>query len=128
MSRQLLNEDLVHPDIRARLGGGHDETVNEVKELAANNPVLIVGMAQNPFCRRVRKTLGQAGIKYRYVEYGSYFKQWRRRLALKMWSGWPTFPMVFVGGRLVGGNRDVEVLLDSGELERLLQESGSEVL
>jgi glutaredoxin-related protein len=37
-----------------------------------------------------------------------------------MWTGWPTFPMVFVRGVLVGGADDVQRLLQSGELKRLL--------
>ena len=45
----------------------------------------------------------RAGIAHHYLEYGSYFSEWRRRNALKMWTGWPTFPMVFVKGALVGG-------------------------
>jgi monothiol glutaredoxin len=35
-------------------------------------------------------------LDFIYLEYGSYTKGWRRRLALKMWTGWPTFPMIFV--------------------------------
>jgi len=46
--------------------------------------------------------------------------QWRRRTALKMWTGWQTFPMVFVKGTLVGGANDVQKLIESGELQRLL--------
>jgi monothiol glutaredoxin len=53
-------------------------------------------------------------------DYGSYLSQWRRRGALKMWSGWPTFPMVFVRGQLVGGADDLQRLLSSGELTQLL--------
>ena len=67
-----------------------------------------------------RKVLDAAGVPYHYLEYGSYFKGWRERLALKMWTGWPTFPMVFVKGSLVGGADDVARLIDSGELNRLL--------
>jgi glutaredoxin-related protein len=37
-----------------------------------------------------------------------------------MWTGWPTFPMVFVRGTLVGGAQDLQALIDSGELKRLL--------
>jgi len=37
-----------------------------------------------------------------------------------MWTGWPTFPMVFVKGVLIGGAADLESLIASGELERLL--------
>jgi len=42
------------------------------------------------------------------------------RLALKMWTGWPTFPMVFVKGMLIGGADDLAKLIASGELKRLL--------
>jgi monothiol glutaredoxin len=52
--------------------------------------------------------------------YGSYFSAWRRRNALKMWPGWPTFPMVFVKGILVGGARDLDRLIASGEFARML--------
>jgi monothiol glutaredoxin len=39
-----------------------------------------------------------------------------------MWSGWPTFPMVFVKGSLVGGAEELGKLIQSGELKRLLGE------
>jgi monothiol glutaredoxin len=35
-----------------------------------------------------------------------------------MWTGWPTFPMVFAKGVLVGGAGELEKLLASGELKR----------
>lgn len=54
------------------------------------------------------------------MEYGSYFKLWRQRNALKMWTGWPTFPMVFVNGTLIGGADDLKRLLASGEFKTLL--------
>jgi glutaredoxin-related protein len=77
-------------------------------------------MAMNPFPRKARRLLDAAGIGYHYLAYGSYLSEWRRRNALKMWTGWPTFPMVFVQGRLIGGANDLERLLASGELQRLL--------
>jgi len=59
-------------------------------------------------------------VPFRYLEYGSYLHEWRRRNALKMWTGWPTFPMIFVKGVLVGGADDVARLIASGELDRRL--------
>jgi glutaredoxin-related protein len=59
-------------------------------------------------------------MPYKYLEYGSYFGPWRRRNALKMWTGWPTFPMVFVKGVLVGGAKELGALIDNGELARML--------
>jgi hypothetical protein len=38
-------------------------------------------------------------VAHTYLEYGSYFSKWKERLAIKLWSGWPTFPQVFVDGR-----------------------------
>ena len=66
------------------------------------------------------KALAAAAIPYKYLEHGSYFSEWQRRLALKMWTGWPTFPLVFVKGTLVGGAQDVKRLIESGELNRML--------
>ena len=79
-------------------------------------------MAGNPWCRRARQSLRDAGVVHHYLEYGSYLSLWRKRNALKMWTGWPTFPMVFVKGRLIGGAQDLTRLLASGELQRLLGE------
>ena len=67
-----------------------------------------------------RKALAQAGIEVHYLEYGSYFSQWRKRNALKMWTGWPTFPMVFVHQVLIGGAKDTKALIDSGELKKMV--------
>ncbi|MBZ8139324.1 glutaredoxin [Rubrivivax gelatinosus] len=120
MPRATLADDHLHPAIRERVAALHADIVHEVQAAIAAEAVVIVGMAQNPFPRRARRLLDAAGIRYRYLEYGSYFGQWRRRNALKMWSGWPTFPMVFVRGVLVGGFDELKALHDSGELRRLL--------
>ena len=122
MPRQTLNEAHLHPAIRDKVANLHADIVHNVQAAAASNPVLVVGMAGNPYCRRVRRTLEAAGIAFKYLEYGSYLSQWRPRSALKMWTGWPTLPMVFVRSSLVGGADDVQKLLDSGELKRLLGE------
>ncbi len=77
-------------------------------------------MAMNPFPGRARRLLDEQGIRYEYLGLGSYFSEWRRRLALKMWTGWPTFPMIFVKRSFVGGYKDLKGLVDSGQLATLL--------
>jgi glutaredoxin-related protein len=37
-----------------------------------------------------------------------------------MWTGWSTFPMVFVKGILVGGSSDLKRLIESGEFSRMI--------
>lgn len=122
MPRPILDEARLHPAIQDRVATLHADIVHNVQAAASSHPVLVVGMAGNPFCRRARKLLEAAGVTHRYLEIGSYFSQWRRRNALKMWTGWPTFPMVFVKGQLVGGCDDLHRLLQRGELNRLLGE------
>ena len=122
MPRTVLDEARLHPAIRDKVVNLHADIVHNVQSASLSNPVLVVGMAQNPFCRKARARLKGAGVAHHYLEYGSYFSQWRDRNALKMWTGWPTFPMVFVKGSLVGGADDLAKLIDSGELNRLLGE------
>ena len=120
MARSTLAEERIHPAVRAKISGHHADIVQEVEAAVAGNDVVVVGMRQNPMPRRARKALDAAGIAYKYLEYGSYFNTWRLRNALKIWSGWPTFPMISVKGVLIGGATDLEKLIGSGELARLL--------
>jgi monothiol glutaredoxin len=116
MPRAILEESHLHPTVREKIAAYHQDTVREVQAAIAAHRVVVVGMAQNPHPRRVQSALRKAGIEFEYLEYGSYLGEWRRRLALKMWTGWPTFPMVFVDGVLVGGANEAEALIASGEL------------
>lgn len=120
MPRLILDEAQIHPAIRDKVANLHLDIVHNVRSAAGSNPVLVVGMAGNPHCRRARKALAAAEVAHQYLEYGSYFSEWRSRNALKMWTGWPTFPMVFVKGTLIGGADDLNRLIASGELRRLL--------
>src|SRR4051812_20095813 len=120
MTRTILGDERIHPAIRAKISSHHADIVQEVEAAVAANDVVVGGMRQNPMPRRARKALDAHGIGYKYLEYGSYLNTWRRRNALKMWTGWPTFPMVFVKGVLIGGATDLEKLIGGGELERLL--------
>jgi len=120
MPRPILDEARIHPAIRERVASHHAEIVREVQQAVSAHDVVVVGMRGNPFPRRARRALDAAGVRHQYLEFGSYLKLWRRRNALKMWTGWPTFPMVFVRGQLVGGADDLQRLIDSGELRKLI--------
>ncbi len=120
MPRATLDEAHVHPAVRERVARHHEAVVTEVRTAIAKHAVVVVGMSGNPYVGKARKVLDAAGVAHQYIGFGSYFSQWRRRNALKMWSGWPTLPMVFVKGVLVGGHDDMKALLDSGELQRML--------
>jgi monothiol glutaredoxin len=95
----------------------HAAVVSEVALAVEKHAVVVVGMAQNPHVGNVRKALREANIEFEYLEYGSYFSEWKKRLAIKQWSGWPTFPQVFVRGVLIGGEDLTKAALADGTLQ-----------
>ena len=117
--RRILPEEKIHPSIKSKIADNHSEIVLEVQDAVANNMVVVVGMALNPEPKKARRMLDRAQIEYKYLEYGSYLNNWYRRNALKMWTGWPTFPMIFINGVLIGGASDLRELLEAGKLSDL---------
>ena len=113
MPRSILEEEKIHPAVRDKVAGYRSEIVQEVQAAVAAHDIVVVGMRQNPFPKKARKLLDDAGLAYQYLEYGSYFGGYRQRLPLKMWTGWPSFPMVFVKGVLIGGASDLEKFLST---------------
>ncbi|MCB9634685.1 MAG: glutaredoxin [Sandaracinus sp.] len=111
MTRHILPEDRVHPAAREKIAANHRDIVEEVEAALREHEWVIVGMAQNPVVKKARTLLKEKGLAFHYLEYGSYLKLWRRRNALKMWTGWPTFPMVFHQGVLIGGFEEAARLL-----------------
>jgi len=118
MPRALLAENRIHPAIRDKIYRVGAEIIAEVEKAIAESEIVVIGMKQNPFPKRARKALDSAGLAYKYLGYGSYLSQYRKRLPLKLWTGWTTFPMVFVKGVFIGGAEDLERLLAGGELKR----------
>ncbi|MBI2394535.1 MAG: glutaredoxin [Deltaproteobacteria bacterium] len=117
MERLVLAADKVSPEARAVTARFHPAIVQEVAAAVARDRVVVVGMAQNPFVRKARQKLEEAGVTFTYLEYGSYLSKWKERLALKLWAGFPTFPMVFVDGTLIGGTSELAPLLREGKLK-----------
>lgn len=98
----------------------HKDFLDEVKRLVDGEDIVVIGMGHNPVVKRARRLLETAGLPYAYIGHGNYLFGYRRRLAVKMWSGWPLFPQVFVKGVLIGGARDLEAELRKGILAQRL--------
>ena len=120
MSRNILDEAHIHPAIRESISNYRRDLVAEVQAAIAANTVVVVGMGLNPFPRKARQILDANGTPYAYLGYGNYFSEWRPRTALKMWTGWPTFPMIFVKGVLIGGATDLQRLIKSGQFATMV--------
>ena len=105
------------------LEGFHESVVEEVRKTVMEQDVVVIGMFLNPHVMYIKKALQKENIAFTYLEYGGYFSQWKQRLAIKMWSGWPTFPQIFVKGTLMGGNKRTQKSLQDGTLQNMLSRS-----
>ncbi|MDH3320813.1 MAG: glutaredoxin [Betaproteobacteria bacterium] len=121
MGRPIFDAARMHPAIRDKIASWGVEIVEQVQLAIEAKPIVVVGMKMNPAPKKARRLLDAAGLQYTYLEYGSYLSGWRKRLPLKLWTGWQTFPMVFVKGVLVGGASDLEKLMASGWLQEMLK-------
>lgn len=118
--RPVLDDSARTSHVADKIAGFHADIVQQVKDAVASDAVVVVGMAQNPFVKKARQTLTEAGVPFTYLEYGSYLKKWKERLAIKMWSGWPTFPQVYVRGTLIGGASETKAALEDGSFKQRL--------
>ncbi len=116
-NRLVLDPARISPAAAEKLKTNHADVVAKVVSAVDAHPIVVVGMAQNPHVKNVRNALKEAGLTFEYLEFGSYFSEWKQRLAIKQWSGWPTFPQVFVRGVLIGGEDLTKAALADGTLQ-----------
>lgn len=115
-----LPSDLRSPHAVKQIEAFHQDYLEEVKRLVATHDIVVVGMGMNPVVKKAKRLLDTANLPYAYIGHGSYLSGYRRRLAVKLWSGWPWFPQVFVKGVLIGGARDLEAELSHGIVQKRL--------
>ena len=125
MPRNILSSDRIHSSIQETVTSNQQEIMNEVLQAVESQDIVVIGMSGNPHVGKARKALKAANLSFTYLQYGGYMSQWRKRNALKMWTGWPTFPMVFVKGTLIGGAAETQALINSGELQSLLDQNNA---
>jgi glutaredoxin-related protein len=123
MPRPILDETHIHLAVRKKVASHQQEIVQKAIAAIKDNDIVVLGMAMNPFPKKACKALDKINQPYKYLEYGNYFNTWRERNALKMWTGWPTFPMVFVKGMLIGGASDLQALIENGEFKKIIAKS-----
>ncbi len=111
--RKILSPENLDTKAASAISTYHSDTVKTVEDAVASNKIVVVGMAQNPYVKKACKALDEKKLVFKYLEYGNYFSMWKPRLAIKLWSGWPTFPQVFIDGKLVGGYTELNQWLET---------------
>lgn len=122
--RLVLPSESLLEAARSAIADFHPSVVEKIIADIDRHSIVVVGMVGNPFCRKARILLERAKIEHHYWNCGGYLSEWKKRLAIKMWSGWPTFPQVFVRGKLLGGYAELEKSHQGGELQTWLDNSG----
>ena len=74
------------------------------------------------FSAQTVAALNAMGAQFKHV---NIFEEPELREALKRYSNWPTYPQLYVNGELVGGCDITLEMYRSGELKKLLQDSGA---
>jgi monothiol glutaredoxin len=97
----------------------------QIEEIIETEPVALFmkGTPQMVMCgnsQRALQALSTAGAPITTVD---ILPDPQIRQELSAVSGWPTIPQVFVRGELIGGADICEELLESGELERKLDDA-----
>ena len=100
-----------------------DPVIEKIKkEIGSHKVVLFVkGTPQAPQCGFSAATMElfqKMGVPFHSVD---VLAEPEMRLRLPEVSHWPTFPQVFIGGKLVGGCDIVHEMHGSGELQKLLK-------
>ncbi len=115
--RDVLSPVKVAAAAAVQIQAFHRDFVEQVQAAVARDHVVVVGMGQNPHVTRAKKALKAAHIPFTSIDHGNYVYGYHRRLAVKMWTGFPTFPQVFVDGVLIGGCRELLQMLSAGQVK-----------
>jgi len=103
-------------------------TIEEkIKDQIKENKILIYmkGSPYEPKCGFSAKTIQSlidCGAEFSYVD---ILENQEIRQTLPNISDWPTFPQVFVSGELVGGCDIISEMHESGELQKLINDTVS---
>ncbi len=117
MSRRILAENRIHEGIRSDIVDFGGKVIDEVDNSVKKQRVVIVGMAMAVSVKQAKSYMDSINEPYAYLEYGSYLSGWKERAAIKLWSGWTTFPLVFINGDLIGGATDLKRYIAAGGFE-----------
>jgi glutaredoxin-related protein len=119
MSRPIFDTNKIAPAVLEQINTQQTSVVKEVENAIGSNKIVVVGMKGNPHCKKAVNALNKAKLNHCYLEYGSYLSEWKKRLNLKIWLGWKTFPMVFVKGEFIGGAAELVSYLKNNDLSDL---------
>jgi len=98
------------------------DVVSRIKAELGSAPVVLFmkGTPDFPQCGFSAQTvaaLRALGASFKHI---NIFEEPEMRDALKRYSNWPTYPQLYVDGKLIGGADIVRTLHDQGQLDKMI--------
>jgi len=100
----------------------------KIKSQVTSNPVVLYmkGTPQMPQCgfsAMAIQALQACGVKQVFTV--NVLADQEIRQGIKEYASWPTIPQLYINGEFVGGSDIMREMYQSGELQKLLQDSGA---
>ena len=101
------------------------DPLDRIKEFVDNNPValFIKGTPQMPMCGFSSRTAEALKACKREFAWCNVIADPEIFENLPRYADWPTFPQLYINGKLVGGCDITLELAESGELQQMVQEA-----
>ncbi len=104
------------------------DVIERIKQTLSENPIVLYmkGTPEFPMCgfsMRTSQALNATGAHYFSV---NVLEDPEIRANLPRYSNWPTFPQLYINGELIGGCDITLELAESGELARMVAETGKQ--
>jgi glutaredoxin 3 len=90
----------------------------------SSNPIMVYSKGYCPHCIRAKLLLDNLGVKYTSREINLEEDGVETQAILYSITSQKTVPNIFVAGKHVGGNSEVQALSRSGELQKMLDQAG----
>lgn len=98
----------------------------KVQELIDSNAVFVASKSYCPYCNSAKALLSSYDVvNIKIVELDEVSDGSELQAALKEISGQSTVPNIFIGGKHIGGNSDLQAVDRSGKLKGLLTDAGA---
>ena len=104
------------------------DVIQRIKDQIEGNPIVLFmkGTPDAPQCgfsMQTAQALKACNVEFAYVD---ILAEPEIRANLPHYSNWPTFPQVFINGKLIGGCDITLDLFQKGELQKMAQEVATE--
>ncbi|KAG5417988.1 hypothetical protein I9W82_004316 [Candida metapsilosis] len=96
------------------------ELKKSVESTIESSKILVYSKTYCPYCTATKDLLNKYGVDYKLIELNTTSDGGDVQRALHEISGQRTVPNIFINGKHIGGNSDLQALESRGQLKDLL--------